>query len=669
MAKQQESSKVDVLIVGAGPAGLMLANWLSRTGVTTRIVDKRGTKIFNGQADGMQSRTLEIFDSFGFGHRAWYESNHMLEMCLWNPDHNGKIQRTDRIIDTIQNLSRFQQAVLHQGRIERFLLDSISEHSDIRVERLVLPEKVEIAEPEQKHRNDNYPISVTIRHLAVDPAAAQIGVENGFFRSNLSKDDTEDILAVSARREDEVETVQAKYLVGCDGAHSWVRKQLGPEFALVGDSTDYVWGVIDVIPITDFPDIRTRCAIHSENTGSMMIIPRENKLTRLYIQLKSVIEAPATSGGRVDRSAITPETILEAAQKIIAPYKLTYKHCDWWTAYQIGQRMSERFSLNERVFLAGDAVHTHSPKAGQGMNVSMQDTYNLGWKLSQVIHGYADPIILKTYQSERRHVAKQLIEFDRKFSKLFSGRPAKDIIDSEGVDLAEFKKAFETGNMFTSGIGVNYGKSVITAKDGCCNEQGDGTDVMCGHEGLPSRQDLASKVPIGMRIPSFKVLNQADARPWHLQELLKSNGSWRLLIFAGDILNPTQRSRVETLATALADPKSFVRRFQPAGKPVDTLIEILTIHSSKRTACTVHDLPEIFHPYSEEFGWDYWKIFVDDQSYHEGHGHAYLNYGIDPMKGCAIIVRPDQHVSWIGELEDTDLMDKFFSKFLIEQNS
>lgn len=79
--------------------------------------------------------------------------------------------------------------------------------------------------------------------------------------------------------------------------------------------------------------------------------------------------------------------------------------------------------------------------------------YNLGWKLSQVIHGYADPIILKTYQSERRHVAKQLIEFDRKFSKLFSGRPAKDIIDSEGVDLAEFKKAFETGNMFTSGIG------------------------------------------------------------------------------------------------------------------------------------------------------------------------------------------------------------------------
>ncbi|KAK0113444.1 hypothetical protein ONS96_014310 [Cadophora gregata f. sp. sojae] len=669
MAIQQKSSKVDVLIVGAGPAGLMLANWLSRTGVKTRIVDKRGTKIYNGQADGMQSRTLEIFDSFGFGHRAWHESNHMLEMCLWNPDANGKIQRTDRVIDTIQNLSRFQQAVLHQGRIERFLLDSISEHSDIRVERLVLPEKVEFAEPVQDHRSENYPISVTIRHLAVDPAAAQTGIENGLFRSNLAKDDTEDILAVSARREDEVETVQAKYLVGCDGAHSWVRKQLGPDFALVGDSTDYVWGVIDVIPITDFPDIRTRCAIHSEDSGSMMIIPRENKLTRLYIQLRSVNESRSASGGRVDRSAITPETILTAAQKIIAPYKLTYKHCDWWTAYQIGQRIAERFSLNERVFLAGDAVHTHSPKAGQGMNVSMQDTYNLGWKISQVVHGYADPIILKTYQSERRHVAKQLIDFDTKFSKLFSGKPAKDLMDSEGIDLVEFKRAFETGNMFTSGVGVNYGKSIITAKEGDSKEQGDGTDVMCGHKGVSSRQELAPKVPLGMRMPSFKVLNQADARPWHLQERLNSNGRWRLLIFAGDIHNPTQKSRIEKLGAALADPKSFIKRFQPAGKPVDELVEILTVHSSKRTDCTVHDFPEIFHPYSDEFGWDYWKIFVDDESYHEGHGHAYENYGIDPVKGCAIIVRPDQYVSWIGELEDTDLMDKFFSNFLIEQSS
>jgi phenol 2-monooxygenase len=147
-----------------------------------------------------------------------------------------------------------------------------------------------------------------------------------------------------------------------------VRKQLG--FTLQGDSTDYTWGVLDVVPITDFPDIRMRCAIHSANSGSVMVIPRENKLVRLYIQLTTTEKG---EGGKADRSKINPEVILKSAQRIIAPYKITYRYCDWWTAYQIGQRVGNSFSLHERIFLAGDAVHTHSPKAGQGMNVSMQD--------------------------------------------------------------------------------------------------------------------------------------------------------------------------------------------------------------------------------------------------------------------------------------------------------
>lgn len=90
--------------------------------------------------------------------------------------------------------------------------------------------------------------------------------------------------------------------------------------------------------------------------------------------------------------------------------------------------MGTQFSVQNRVFLAGDAVHTHSPKAGQGMNISMQDCYNLGWKLGLVIKGVAQPSILNTYQSERRRVAQDLIAFDQRFAKLFSGRPAKDVM-------------------------------------------------------------------------------------------------------------------------------------------------------------------------------------------------------------------------------------------------
>ncbi|KAE8168374.1 FAD binding domain-containing protein [Aspergillus tamarii] len=665
---------VDVLIVGAGPAGLMLANWLSRFDIKTRIVDKRGTKIFNGQADGLQCRTLEIFDSFDFAHRVWRESNHMLEICFWNPGKDGILQRSDRIPDTIPGISRFQQVVLHQGRIERFFLDSIKEHSNITVERGMLPTTFEFDDSKAEDFED-YPITVTLRTLSEEEATpaqrqqhhrradgTQSVINDGLFRSNLAADDTDDLIrtAKANNNTNSVETVKAKFMVGCDGAHSWVRRQLG--FKLEGDSTDYIWGVLDIVPITDFPDIRYRCAIHSANAGSVMVIPRENKLVRLYIQLEATENAQ--NGGKADRSWITPEVILQSAQRIMHPYKIDYTYCDWWTAYQIGQRVGDHFSLRERVFLAGDAVHTHSPKAGQGMNVSMQDTYNLGWKIAHVVKGYSERSILKTYQSERRRVAQDLIDFDHRLSRLFSGRPAKDVAD-EGVSMVEFKNAMEKGNEFASGIVVNYGTSVIVAKEGDSAEQGDGTEVAANlQRRVVSKTNLATKIDIGKRMPSFKVLNQSDARPWHLQELLKSNGRWRIIVFPGQLTMPQNMQRMQRLGDKLGSLDSFIRQYTPSDQPIDSFIEVLTVHAGPRTGVELLDLPEAFHPYNEQMGWDYWKVFVDDQSYHEGHGQAYLNYGIDPSRGAAVIVRPDQYVSWVGEVDDYDDMARFFSGFM-----
>lgn len=348
-------------------------------------------------------------------------------------------------------LSRFKEIVLHQGRVERFFLDHIKKHSHdaLRVERGVLPESLHIAEDRvNDHSTENYPVTVQLRYLTEDEAmpAQSKGsdINDGLFRSNLAEDDTDNLIANSRQKQGSTETVRAKYVVGCDGAHSWTRKQLG--FELEGEPTDHIWGVLDIIPITNFPDVRKRCAIHSASSGSMMIIPRENKITRLYIQLT---EIKPDASGRADRSKITPETIITAAKKIIAPYNLSYEYCDWWTAYQIGQRVGKNFERDSRVFLAGDAVHTHSPKAGQGMNVSMQDAYNLGWKLGLVVKGVAQPDILKTYQSERRRIAQDLIAFDHKFSRMFSGRPAKDVMDEEGVNMDEFKQAFLKGERNT----------------------------------------------------------------------------------------------------------------------------------------------------------------------------------------------------------------------------
>lgn len=290
----------------------------------------------------------------------------MLEICFWNPDsETGTLQRSGRIPDTIPGISRFQQVVLHQGRIERFFLDFIESKSSIKVERGVLPTKLEFNESLAED-TDSYPVTVTLRHLSEEEATPDqsststngASAQDGLFRSNLAADDTADLLAKSElnAKANTEEVVKAKYVLGADGAHSWVRKQLG--FTLEGESTDYVWGVLDIVPITDFPDIRMRCAIHSASAGSVMVIPRENKLVRLYIQVTTSQKA-ADGSQRADRSWITPEVILESAQKIMAPYKLSYRKLDWWTAYQIGQRVGTNFSARERIFLAGDAVHTH----------------------------------------------------------------------------------------------------------------------------------------------------------------------------------------------------------------------------------------------------------------------------------------------------------------------
>lgn len=304
------------------------------------------------------------------------------------------------------------------------------------------------------------------------------------------------------------------------------------------------------------------------------------------------------------------------------------------------------------------------------MNVSMQDAYNLGWKIGLAVKGIGKRSILKTYQSERRQIAQDLIAFDHRFSRLYSGRPAKDAADEAGISTSEFKDAFVKGNMFASGLAVDYGASLLVAK----------SEESVGHDGsidaerkvngvnkVVSKQELATNIPMGMRFPSFQVLNQSDARSWQFCHFLKSDGRFRIILFAGNLKSTKQRQRVQHLGGQLAQPESFIRRHTPPRKPIDSVVEILVVPSAPRQEMELLDLHEVFHAFDEKRGWDYDKVFVDDISYHEGHGEAYKNYGVDRERGCVVIARPDQYVGWIGEVEDVGDMDRYFSDILLPQ--
>jgi phenol 2-monooxygenase len=160
----------------------------------------------------------------------------LLEACFWSPDENGTIKLENRISIERRGLSRYQPVVLHQGRIEQFLLETIHEHSNIRVERATLPETLALIE-----QDDVYPITVIMSHLRKEDATQTqgSGTANGLYRGNLVKDDTEDLIRKGQEHASHVGVIKEKYVIGCDGAHSWTRKELG--FQMEGEQTDSIW--------------------------------------------------------------------------------------------------------------------------------------------------------------------------------------------------------------------------------------------------------------------------------------------------------------------------------------------------------------------------------------------------------------------------------------------
>jgi len=280
---------------------------------------------------------------------------------------------------------------------------------------------------------------------------------------------------------------------------------------MVGDTTDTVWGVMDIYPQTNFPDIRRKCTIHSAS-GNILIIPREGgSLVRFYIQL------PPGSRAK-DVNLID---LQDTARRIFAPYRMDFADTYWWSAYSIGQRLADHFHKDYRVFLTGDACHTHSPKAGQGMNVSLQDGYNLGWKLSSVLLGLSPPSILQTYVTERSKTAADLIAFDRVFSQKFSSKE-----EAPGA----FAKYFVESGRYTAGFTAQYVDSLVTDEKG-------------------SRQELAGACTVGMRFPSAQVVRFCDCKAVQLQGVLRSDGRWRVVVFAGDINELEHRRRLEKVSS------------------------------------------------------------------------------------------------------------------------
>jgi phenol 2-monooxygenase len=617
--------EVDVLIVGCGPAGLTLAAQLAAfPGIKTRIVEQKSGPLLLGQADGIACRTMEMFAAFGFSGRLLKEAYWVNETSFWKPDDTRRthIVRSGRIQDTEDGLSEFPHVIMNQARVHDFYLD-VMRNAPTRLE------------PDYSCR---------VLDLAIGPTSAGADRE-------LSHPVTARLEWLDPARQGQVETVRARYVVGCDGARSAVRASLG--LALHGDSANQAWGVMDVLAVTDFPDIRMKSAIHSANEGSVLIIPREGGyLVRLYIELDKLAD-----NERVANRHITTDHLVAAANRILHPYTIDVKEIAWWSVYEIGQRICDKFDdvpkqevqdRFPRVFITGDACHTHSPKAGQGMNVSMQDGFNLGWKLASVLLGRCSPEILHTYSRERRTIAAELIDFDRKFARMFSAPPRDpDNPDSDGVDPEEFQKYFVKQGRFTAGTATQYGTSIISA--------------------APTYQHLAEGLTIGMRFHSAPVIRLADAKPVQLGHTVKADGRWRLFAFATAEDPAAASSGLQRLCAFLAgSPHSPVRKYTTAGKDIDSVIDVRAIFQKGHRDLAIEAMPAFLLPAKGRYGLrDYEKMFCPDP---RSGQDIFDMRGIDRTSGCIVVVRPDQYVAHILPLDAYGELSVFFEAFMLSAN-
>ncbi|MGE0485545.1 MAG: FAD-dependent monooxygenase [Gammaproteobacteria bacterium] len=608
--------EVDVLIVGAGPTGLTLAAQLAAfPSIVTAVVEQKHGPLLVGQADGIACRTMEMFEAFGFAERVAREACWVNETAFWRPDpaEPAHIARARVIQDVEDGLSEFPHVILNQARVHDCFLE-VMRKAAVPIEPVYARRLLDVVRDDTA---GDYPV---------------------FARFD----------AADSRLPQGVDTVRARYVVGCDGARSAVRRAMG--HTLVGDSANQAWGVMDVLAVTDFPDIRRKAVIQSTSEGSMLVIPREGGyMVRLYIELDQL--APDQ---RVAALNVTTDHLVAAARRILAPYTLDVKQVAWWSVYEIGQRLCERFDDlgdatldgHARLFIAGDACHTHSPKAGQGMNVSMQDAFNLGWKLAAVLTGRSSPQLLATYSAERRAVAGELIDFDRRFAALFSARPAATHSGANGDAAvpAAFQDYFVQQGRFTAGTATRYPTALLV--------------------GPPTYQHLATGFTLGMRFHSAPVVRLADAKPMHLGHVVRADGRWRLFAFAARGERGEDGSRLGQLMAFLADPaRSPLHRGTPPGADIDAVIEVLAVFQVPHRELSVGELPALLLPRKGRFGLvDYEKAYCPAL---EAGADIFDQRGIDRAQGCLVVVRPDQYVAHVLPLDAHDELAAFFARFLL----
>lgn len=355
------ANKTQVVIVGAGPTGLSMAAQLMRYQIDFILIEKNEKTTFLSKAIAVQARTLEIFQEMGIAERAIAAGEIITGMNLF---YKGKRKATINLSGLGEGLSQFAMALsLEQSKTEQLLVDYLNENGK------QVRWKSEFSHFEE-HENA---VSVYYKD------------ENGIEQQ-----------------------IEASYLVGCDGAGSPIRHQLGLSFE--GSTEPKLFYVADTT--LKSPVINTNTLfMFMIKKGFVLFFPMEGKG---HYRLVGVLPDYKNNDSEYQFSDI------EAGikEQIITP--VDFEELRWFSTYKVHSRKANYF-MKGRCFITGDAAHIHTPAGGQGMNTGIQDAYNLAWKMAYTIKNEVNEEVLKTYDTERSQNARNLLQTTDRIFDIMSG--------------------------------------------------------------------------------------------------------------------------------------------------------------------------------------------------------------------------------------------------------
>ncbi|KZT00377.1 uncharacterized protein LAESUDRAFT_732313 [Laetiporus sulphureus 93-53] len=570
---------VDVLLVGGGPISLTATYILAKAGISVLAIEQhdKSEQALYGRACMLYARSLELLSLIGVYSRIADVGFVVRNATTFKDGKRVPARGWSFVQNAIKGKTYFDYSFsIRQKYIEDALRDAIAEFDPAAVQSPAKLLDFCVGDSQE------YPIAATVQ-----------------FRSEKA-------------------TVHCKYLIGADGGRSSVRTLSNISFP--GTLSTNKWVRLDAIVRTNMPESRrVGVSIESRHHGNVLWTPTDNGRTRI-----GFVCPDALYGEHGEN--VTAETVMEEARKAVEPFSLEFVKLDWWTVYQIGQRVAETFKKG-RVFLAGDAAHTHSSGAAQGLNTGLHDATNLAWKLAGVLKGWFDEEILDTYNSERRASALHLIELDRDIASLISGKIPAHYNPPPDADVnAYLERVFNMNSAFSVGLGVSY------------------------QENMLNRPNSAPQTHlIGARAPDALVFELGSFVPRRLHEFMPYQGRFWIMIWAGELqvlqdavqLSAASQRKYNALREHIASPRSFAHTRAPA-------FSYLTIVRGTDAMQTSEVLG------AEPFG----------RTVYDHTGEAFDRYDVNADEGAIIVVRPDGIVSLRVPLARPEELDVYFARIL-----